>query len=280
MSETLSIGIAAGAVSACADVIAAAGYATYRAMLWLSEQEKRELERLEQELAIPMPKYTTTGEAREVFQNNLTIIKAQIVKSPILTRYTDAIARVLALNNSPLHMFVDESYWKELHGSKINVTSFNKILEQASRSFTQANAAYITQSISEAAIKAGFTSQRVNRYDNNVRILVMGDEQGRSLIANVVGSENGAKINMDLTGFGDGSCHAVMDRVLNGLNEKDICLGEIQRRSHYCREGSIGRKSGRSKKKIVQVYPEEERNQSDIQRRQHHHNNTKIKQKL
>jgi hypothetical protein len=280
MSEALSAGAAVAVIALPVVAIAGVCYATYRACLWLSDMEQLELDHLKQRLATPMPGYTTTREARESFQKNLAVIKAQVAKSPTLAHHTDAVARMLALNNSPLRMFIEESRWKELHESKVSERAFNETLKQASGYLTQSSAAYIAQSISEAAVKAGFSHQRVNRYNNNVRIVVMEDEQGRSLIVNVVESDNGAKINMNLTGFADGSCHKVMDQVLEGLSEKDIRLGEVQRRFHYQRDGAMTSKSKRSKKKKTLVYPEDERSQADIRRRQYHYNpsNLKLKQ--
>ncbi|MEK7396744.1 MAG: hypothetical protein AAB116_07385 [Candidatus Poribacteria bacterium] len=277
MSEALSAGAAVAVIAFPLVVIAGVCYAAYRACSWLSAQEQRELDRLNQLMATPMPKYITTKEAREAFQKNLAVIKAQIAKNPILAHHTDAVSRMLALNNSPLRMFLEESRWNELHESKASQNAFNETIKQASGNLTQSSATYIAQSISEAAVKAGFTQQRVNRYNNNVRIVVMEDEQGRSLIANVVESDNGAKLNMDLTGFGDGSCHAVIDKVIEGLSEKDIRLGEIQRRSHYHRDGLMAHKSKRSNKKKTRIYPEEERSQADTRRKQHYHNTSNLK---
>jgi hypothetical protein len=276
MSEALSAGAAVAVIAFPIIFIAGIGYVTYKACSWLSEQEQRELDRLNQLMATPMPKYITTKEAREAFQKNLAVIKAQIAKNPILAHHTDAVARMLALSNSPLRMFLEESRWNELHESKVSQNAFNETIKQASGNLTQSSAAYIAQSISEAAVKAGFTQQRVNRYNNNARVIVMEDEQGRSLISNVVESDNGVRINMDLTGFGDGSCHAVIDKVMEGLSEKDIHLGKIQRRSHYQRDGIMAHKSKRSNKKKPRIYPEEERSQADTRRKQHYHNNSNL----
>lgn len=282
MSERLRADMAAAAVKACAalaGIVTSVGNATYRTLSWLSEEQQREVERLENVLTIAAPTHVTTKEAIQVFQKNLTDIEAQMARHPLLKPHKDALARVLALRRSPLRLFVDDAQWKRIVGAKINAQAFNGILKQAGRSFTHANGAYIAQSISQVAMEAGFINPGTGLQRDDRRTMVMKDDQGRALIAHITESDDGAKIDMDLTGFGDGACHEVMDSVLRGLAEKDIHLGKARRRSHYRRDGAIASITERiaKKSKPVQGCPDEERRHVEMRRKRHHHGTDRVK---
>lgn len=134
------------------------------------------------------------------------------------------------------------------------------------------------QSIIEVAREAGFTHQRPPRHQEGQQTLVIEDSTGRALVAEVTESDSGARIHLDLTGFGDGSCHGVMDCLLNGLAQKGVRLDGIERRSHYRREGLIAsalerpRKKGRESKPVS---PDKERQEAEKRRRQQQYGNHK-----
>lgn len=282
MSERLIADMAAAGVKACATlagIATSAGHATYRTLSWLSEEQQREMQRLENMLTIPMPTHMTTREAIQVFQKNMTDIEAQVARHPLLKPHRDVLARVLTLQSSPLRLFVDEAQWEKIVGAKMNAQAFSRILEQAGRSFTHANGTYIAQSISQVAIESGFINPGASLQRGGRRTMVMEDDQGRALIAHITESDDGAKIDMDLTGFGDGACHEVMDRIMKGLAEKDIHLGEVRRRSHYRRDGAIASITERTgkKSKPVRGCPDEERRHVEMRRKRHHHGTDRVK---
>ncbi|GEM_PF-6037365 len=276
MSEAITNGIAAGAVVACAaavGLVVGAGYAVYRSLTWLSEQAQREAERLERELAVPLPTHVTASEARKELAARFALFKERAQQNPLLTQQSDAIARVLALRNSPLGSFLTESNWKKLSTAPLSANVFQEVLQQGAQNFAFANAKHVAQSIVDVATSEGFTHQRTNRLLNGKQTVVLIDAHGRALVADVCASEDGAQINLDLTGFGAGSCHTVMERILNGLAKKDIRLDNIHHRSHYRREGvtESAREHSQSmaKRRQPPAKGKERRSNDELRRRQH-----------
>src|SRR5437899_4859133 len=86
MSEIVTAGTGAVGVSACAAVAGlalVAGYAAYKGLIWLTDQAKGEMERLEKEFAKPVS-YSTTAQARKQFKKQFALFKAEAQRSPIL----------------------------------------------------------------------------------------------------------------------------------------------------------------------------------------------------
>ncbi|MCG3157895.1 MAG: hypothetical protein DKINENOH_04531 [bacterium] len=240
MSEAITGGIAAGAVAACAaavGVVVGVGYGAYRGLTWLSEQAQLEAERLERELAIPLPTHVTSNEARQQLSERFAVIQKNAKQNRLLAPQGDAIARILALRTSPLGSFLRDSDWNKFCTAPPSVNVFQNVLRKASKNFAFANAVLVAQSVVEVAVKEGFAHQRVSQAGEEKQILVLEDTEGRALVAEVYPSDDGARINLDLTGFGDGTCHTVMDKILKGLAQKDIRLNNVHRRSHFRREG-------------------------------------------
>ena len=75
---------------------------------------------------------------------------------------------------------------------------------------------------------------------------MLKNTDGRALIAQVHPTPDGPALKLDLTGYADGSCHAVMDDVLQRLSDKGIRLFDMNRRSHYRREGVLATDAQRS----------------------------------
>lgn len=241
MSEAVTGGTAAAGVGACLVVVglaAAAAYPVYRSLRWLSEQGQREVERLEKELAAP-PTHATTKEARQAFEEVLKRAKDKAAHIPSLHDHAETVARLLALKGSPLGAFLGDARWAQIAQPGFSQASFRTILDQAATAFTQANARAVAQSIVTVAQRTGFGQEQHDRREvRQERInLTLKDPDGRALLASVTPADDGAKITLDLTGFGDGSCHGVMDRIVRGLAEEGVRLDGLRRRSHYRREG-------------------------------------------
>jgi hypothetical protein len=241
MSEAVTGGVAVAAVGPCLAIIglaAAGAYATYRSLKWLSEQGQREMERLEKELAAP-PTHATTKEARQAFEETFKQARSKAAQLPSLKDHAETVARMLALKGSPLGAFTGKAQWAQICRPGLTQTSFGQVLDQAAKEFTRANALAVVQSIGAVAKREGFKRQRLDRREERQgrKSLVLEDGEGRALIATVTHTEDGAQITLDLTGFGDGSCLGVMDRILDGLAEEGVRLDDLRRRSHYRREG-------------------------------------------
>jgi hypothetical protein len=145
----------------------------------------------------------------------------------------------LALQKSPLGAFVNQSEWGMLVQPRPNQRSINQVLKKASRCFTQATAHAVTEAIVEAAATQGFSRQRRQVGRQGRQFTVLEDTDGRALIAEVKEADEGAKVTLDLAGFGDGACHGAMEGILKGLAVKGVCLKGAVRRSHYRREGVL-----------------------------------------
>lgn len=241
MSEAVTGGVAVAAVGPCLAIIglaAAGAYAAYRSLNWLSEQGQREIERLEKELAAP-PTHATTREARQAFEEAFKRARSKAAQLPSLKDHAETIARMLALKGSPLGAFTGKAQWAQICRPGLAQTSFEQVLDEAAKEFTRANALAVVQSIGTVAKCEGFERRRlVRRETQQGKItLVHEDNDGRALVATVTPADDGAKITLDLTGSGDGSCHEVMERLLAGLAEEGVRMDDVRRRSHYRREG-------------------------------------------
>src|ERR1043166_9065704 len=104
MSEVVTGAVAAAAVGTCAAMIVAAvgiGYVAYRSVRWLSDRAKKEMELLEQELEA-QPNYATTSQARAAFEQQFARVRAMAAQRPALKDHADTVARILAMQRSPL----------------------------------------------------------------------------------------------------------------------------------------------------------------------------------
>lgn len=245
MSEATTVGIAAVAAGVCAAFVSA-GKATYRTVTWIADQAIEELQRLEQEMNHTLSIDSIPGDVREEFEQYYAYFKNHSVQNPILNNKHETLTQVYALRNSNLGAFVSTSQWNQLCNAPMNRKSFKNILNQATKSYAQTSAKYVSQSIVEVGSNIGFKQQRVNRYKDGNQYLTLMDEDGRALVARVSESAKGAQIHLDMTGFGDQSCNKFMDSILEELKKKQIHLDQLQRRSHYCREGNLKKKKNQS----------------------------------
>ncbi len=282
MSEVVSAGAAAVGVGACvavAGLALAAGYAVYKGLVWLSEQAKGEMERLEKELAKPVS-YSTTTEARKQFKKQFALFKLEAQRSPLLKADADRVASLLALKASPFGLFLKSEEWQQLVQPETPNHLLPQMLGRAGKRFSEANACCVARSIVEGAKEAGFTKDGTQHVVNGKKVMVMKDELGRALVAEINPADDGAGIKLDLTGFGDGSCHGVMDRVLSGVTQRGVRIDGLRRRSHYRREGVVvpatdptGKQGGTQ----TRAYPDQERREAEARRlRQQKISKTKV----
>ena len=146
-------------------------------------------------------------------------------------------------------------------------------IANAGKRLTQVNAKHVTQAIKEVARKTGFVREGVSHKRNGSSIMVLEDDKGRALIAEVTESAAGAKLNLDLTGFCGSTCHGVMDNVLKALVEKGIRIDGISRRSHYKQEGVLLAKAQSTVRTPRQSQGDQEKSTAEQNRlRQFHHN--------
>ncbi len=282
MSEVVTAGTAAVGVTACAAVAGlalAAGYAAYKGLVWLNEQAKREMERLEKDLAQPVS-YSTTAEARKQFKKQFALFKTKAERSPLLKNHADAAARILSLKTSPLGLFLEREEWKRILQPNMSSHLLAAMVGHAGKRFSEANASCVARSIVEGAKETGFTNQRTQQVANGKQIMVVKDDLGRALVAEVASTDDGAEIKIDLTGFGDRSCHGVLDRVLSELGQRSVRVNGLRRRSHYRREGILLSATNSIEKKIdgpARAYPDQERREAEARRlRQQKISRTKV----
>jgi hypothetical protein len=241
MSEVVIGGVAATAVAACAAAAGAVigvGYLGWKALGWLSDRAKAELDRLEAELGESVA-YTSAVEARTAFKRYQTLARASALKHPELRQHAALVARLVAARKSASASFLTEQEWQHLARPEAAERDFAAMLARATQRMVRANTSYVGRAIVASAAEAGFTGEPQIHHSSGKQTLVIQDSHGRALVAEVVASDAGAKVALDLTGFGDGSCHPVMDRVLKGLEERQVRLAEARRRSHYSRDGFV-----------------------------------------
>lgn len=279
MSETVSSGIGTAAIGACAalaGVVVGIGYAAYRLAGWLSAQAQEEMERLERESAAPMS-HATTKEARGDFERRFALFKKRAQANPVLSPHADVVARLLAAKHSNLGAFLTESQWRGIADPNLPRQRLDAFLDGAGMMLTQANAAFIAKSVIEAARRAGFTTERSRRHRIGDHTVVMEDSEGRAVIAKIRAGDDGANLVLDLTGFGDGSCHPVMDALVQGLADRNIRLDQIRRRSHYQREGSLAMPDRTLREPSLpsqKSHPSADEHREALRRRNHRHPTT------
>ncbi len=242
MSDVVTGGATTAAVGACAALagaaIVGAGYAFYKAASWLNNRMLHDMETLEKALQ-DAPTHASSRDARRYFDKAEIQARTRAQKNPVLAQHAESVARLTALGKSPLAYFVRQEEWQTLVKRQADRKSIVAVLYQAATRLKQANAAYVIRSIVEAAHAAGFAHQKVDdAAREGQRTLVLEDKEGRALVADVTESDDGAGVNLDLVGFGDGSCHAVMDRILAELEKRQVQTRGFARRSHYSREGA------------------------------------------
>lgn len=237
MSEAVVGGIAVGACVAAAALIVGTGRLAWKGITRLSDHMKEEIDRIERELG-PAPAYASVVDAREALSRQLTMAKASATRRAGAHAEADIVARLAATRHSPLGRFITPAEWATIAAPRVSKATFAATIERAAKRFSDANTAYVRHAITEAAAIAGFT-QAVRSHERlGQHTTVFEDRLGRALIADVLTSERGAKVNLDLTGFGDGSCHPVMDAVLRALADRNVRLEHARRRSHYRRDGA------------------------------------------
>jgi hypothetical protein len=126
-----------------------------------------------------------------------------------------------------------------LDAAGYNKKLVRKSIEQAADRFTDINAHIIIQSVTAVAETAGFNRPLTNRQGKGTGVLVIGDADGRALVAKVSKTREGVQLHLDMTGFCNEKCHPLMDHILKGLAERQIILDNPKRRSHFRPDGVL-----------------------------------------
>ncbi len=257
-----------GGILVAGALVAGAAYATYKGVTWLTEAEKRELEKLRKELSKSIPTHLTTEEARKDFQKKLAVLKAQAEKNSLLKNKATQVAQLVALQTSPLGLFLIEEQKLRLQQAPPNQRGFKEMLQRVEKRFTEANAFSVVGEIKSVAAGLGFHLERT-RTACGIETLVLENSNGQAISAQVKPSDRGAQISVDLLGFGDGRCHSLMDELLKGLEEKGIRIGAVRRQSHYRRDGLLHSDSrGPQEKKELSPLSRPDRQREEARRRQ------------
>jgi hypothetical protein len=213
----------------------AVGVLAWKGLTWLSDRAKAELDRIEAELR-PAVTHASPTEARKDLARQITIAKVAAARTPELRGHAESVARLAATRRSVLGSFITPAEWKVISAPDVPKRTFAATVDLAAKRLSDANTAYVRRALVEAAAAAGFAHNVRTSTSNGRETTVFQDRIGRALVADVVESPHGAKLNLDLTGFGDGSCHPAMDTVLRALAERHVRLDHARRRSHYRRE--------------------------------------------
>ena len=235
MSETVSTGLSAVAVGACVGAMTVVS-AAYNGLTWLSDQAKRDMEELEAALDAPLER-PTTAEARADLKERMEVLRTRAAATPSLRPFTESVARTAALHASPLGRFIEASEWSEISKRESDPRSYERITKRAAKRMTASNAVVVADTIIAAAKDAGFPCVARQSEKGETKTLVLEDKDGRALVADIVQSDDGPRVKLDMVGFGDGSCHHAMDSLLAGIKSRGVEFVGLKRRSHYRREG-------------------------------------------
>ncbi|MDQ7054582.1 MAG: hypothetical protein Q9P14_17480, partial [candidate division KSB1 bacterium] len=91
--------------------------------------------------------------------------------------------------------------------------------------------------IKKAAETLKFTDDFREFQKGNRHYLAFIDEQGHGLVVEVQRTDYDVHVKLDLTGYGDGQCHVVMNQLLKELERQGLKFGQLKRQSHYLRQG-------------------------------------------
>lgn len=233
--------VAAGITATAPAMLAAgaalvAGYAVYKGLDWFSGHAEHDMERLAKALGKP-PSQVTTVEARQEFERRFALARKQAKEFPTLRNHAGIVARIVALQTSPLAAFVQPAEWKQVARGSFRQGSSDHVVATAARRHAAHAAREFEGALENAARACGFTKSRKVAQRGPKRAFVFMDDLGRALVGELKETSEGPKATLDLTGFGDGSCHGVLDRILEELSAKGVQLVGATRRSHYRRQG-------------------------------------------
>ena len=235
MSESVSIGLAAIASSACQQLIKGVSCVkdvSLKTVDWLSSKAQDEIERLEKEMESESLNKVVSEDVEQEFLQLFNQVKIKIASNPLVSENKEHLARIIALKHSTIGSFVGTEHWQNLLKFPTSSNNaFQNVFSNAQNVFSKANIRYISQAIVEVAQKNGFSTLKMNRLQNGVRFMVLADQQGRATVARIAETGKGAQVKLDLTGFGGKQCDKVMDSLIEGLAQKQIHLQYINRRS-------------------------------------------------
>ena len=228
--------------------IKAGAEASARAINWLSEQGQRELAKLEAVMEQGLTSYATPGELKVEFEERLKEGLRLTRKHSLLQKENAASARLLALRNSTLGDFLSIKEWQSILEKPSENSLLEAVLHKGVKRYAQAQTEAISQAVIEAAGEVGFKQKRKHRVRDDSQSLLIADSNGHAVKANLSSGGQGTELTLDLTGYTDGSCHTVMDKLIDALAKRDILIENQKRKSHYCATGSGVQKQSSGKK--------------------------------
>lgn len=274
MSEIIGKGIAITTVASCALLIGGAAVAAGRAISKiveaLSEAEKKEYERLKETLQNSRREsYLSPAMAKKEAQDLFENLRQLSGERPPAQFDSTRVLTLLALQKASLGKFIPEAEWMRFAVPGDYRKLFPRLLQQASQRMMESQFHYVTNAVSEAASAEGFVNPRYQHMDHSHGVISMTDKEGRGVVARATATDDGVAIDLDLTGYGDGRCHQVMDRLLERLSQKGVMIRNARRKSHYRREGISSDWLKPIKKPAPAVLPAEGQKKSDdLKRRQ------------
>lgn len=245
MSSLAIFGVCAAAAKVCIAATRKGVRYSIDSINWLAESGKRELESLEKALAASKTekspvRFQTTTEARQECREIYAKAKKLAAQNPLLARQQDAVAHFLALKGSTLGNFVPPKDAKKIYqgsGAKIDM---DKLIQKASQQFRDVTQKVLTDGIREAAANVGFATARPVVHKNGRDYLVMNDETGKAIVTEIATNKDGnIETTVDLVGYTDQSCQAVMDDLLRRLRDKNILLQEGSHHDHFKALGEV-----------------------------------------
>ncbi len=237
--------------------IKAGAEASARAINWLSEQGQRELAKLEAVMEQGLTSYATPGELKVEFEERLKEGLRLTRKHSLLQKENAASARLLALRNSTLGDFLSIKEWQSILEKPSENKLLDAVLHKGVKRYAQAQTAAISQAVIEAAGEVGFKQKRKHLVRDDSQSLLIADANGHAVKANLSSGGQGTELTLDLTGYTDGSCHTVMDKLIEALAKRDMLIENQQRQSHYCATGSdeLKQSSGKTAPKSKKQQP-------------------------
>jgi len=192
--------------------------------------------------------------------------------------YQSPILPLAVMSHSNLGHFVTIEEYQNLAKSPDTERNFKNVINAASKRMMTAQFEVAMNGLIEVGKQEGFVYSIQKQTKPQKGVISLTDNNGHGMVGIVTATENGVSVNLDLTGYGNHKCHQVMDRILRRMGDHGIEIRNIQRKSHYRRQGI----SKNWLKPLKKYDPDKDQagkhgGNSDLKRRQLNVNRQKIK---